>query len=124
MEDAEVWGLHTRLKDLRIDFTEVARLAPEEVVNKPFGTACYPEHGWPLLLYFALRHGFQVEAALLANANAGGDNVHRGALLGLLLGASCESFPERLKNGLREKEALEREIRGFVEVACSESKAF
>ncbi|MDQ8186778.1 ADP-ribosylglycohydrolase family protein [Pelagicoccus sp. SDUM812002] len=124
LPDDEVWDLHTRLEDTAIDFTELGRLSPVEVVNKRLATACYPEHGWPLTLYFSLHHGFQIEPALLANANAGGDNVHRGALLGLLLGASCDDFPEHLKEGLRDRDALASEIENFVAVACNNSKAY
>lgn len=116
-----VWRIHTELHDEPIDFSELASLEPEAVVNTRLATACYPEHGWPLMLYFALRNGFDVKASLLDNANAGGDSVHRGALLGMLVGGACESFPEALKEGLRERDVLEKEIQSFVKVAISGS---
>lgn len=46
--------------------------------------------------------GGDVWAALLANANVGGENVHRGGVLGVLLGAEkgASSFDPRLASGL------------------------
>ena len=54
--------------------------------------------------------------ALLANANIGGENVHRAACLGVILGARVgdEYLPHELKSGLYERQALEKEIDSFV----------
>jgi ADP-ribosylglycohydrolase len=89
------------------------------VINHLFATACYPEHGLPLLLYFARAHNMDVETALLANANAGGDNVHRGMVLGILLGAANNELPEHLKRGLIAFEELQTEIDAFSEIALN-----
>ncbi len=114
----QMWELHTRLSETPFDLEELAKQAPEEVVLKQLGTACYPEHGLPLSLYFAAHHEFDLKAALLGNANAGGDNVHRNAVLGLILGAA-QGVPidEDLKRGLLHYEAIAEEIGGYVEVA-------
>jgi ADP-ribosyl-[dinitrogen reductase] hydrolase len=56
----------------------------------------------------ALRHQLEVlqqnakrlATAILANTNAGSDNVHRGMILGILLGAANQRLPEDLKSGL------------------------
>ncbi|MDH3591312.1 MAG: ADP-ribosylglycohydrolase family protein [Planctomycetota bacterium] len=104
----EMWSLHTELKDEPLDLAALAEQPEEEVVLKQLATACYPEHGLPLLLYFARRYVGDPEAALLANANAGGDNVHRNMVLGLLVGA-----PSALRDGLADRDALEREIAAF-----------
>ena len=114
-----MWQLHTQLSDTPFDLTAIAQESPEDVVLRQLGTACYPEHGLPLLLYCAAHHQFDAEAALLANVNAGGDNVHRNAVLGLLVGAATESFPEHLREGLSDVEALQNEIDAFVKVAAS-----
>ena len=44
-----------------------------------------------------------VETGLLANANCGGENVHRGIVLGALLGAGrgSEAIGQELKRGLK-----------------------
>ena len=50
------------------------------------------------------RYQNDFEAGVLANANVGGENCHRGAAIGALLGAHVGNagVPERLKTGLRE----------------------
>jgi ADP-ribosylglycohydrolase len=116
----EMWQYHTLLADAPY---EVDRLVGEDsgsaVINHLFATACYPEHGLPLLLYFAKAHKLDVESALLANANAGGDNVHRGMVLGILVGAANEEIPEHLKQGLIAFDELQAEIEAFSEIALS-----
>jgi len=75
----------------------------EDVVGRRFGTACYVEDSVPSVLYLALKYQHDPEHGLIANTNLGGDNVHRGAMLGALLGAAngLEGFPERWVRGLR-----------------------
>ncbi len=122
---AEMWRLHTELADAPLDLAALdAELPEDEVVMGRFATACYPEHGLPLALYLAFHHAPDAGAALLANANAGGDNVHRGMVLGLIAGAACDKFPEKLKTGLVEHAVIAAEIDGFVEVACSGQRLY
>jgi hypothetical protein len=117
---AEMWRLHTELEAAPLDLAKLdAELPEDEVVMGRFATACYPEHGLPLVLYLAHHHAPDTRAALLANANAGGDNVHRGMVLGLIAGAADDRFSENLKTGLADHEALAVEIDAFVEVACA-----
>lgn len=61
--------------------------------------------------------------ALLANANVGGENVHRGAIIGAILGARAgdEQLQPELKDGLHDKEAIAKEIDEFVESIFKES---
>jgi len=56
-----------------------------------------------------------MERGLLANANTGGENVHRGIVLGALLGAQVgeAAIPEHLKTGLKDYEAIRAEIEAF-----------
>ena len=60
----------------------------ETVVGGRLSTACYVEDSLPALLYLALKYPDKPEQALIVNTNLGGDNVHRGAILGALLGAA------------------------------------
>ena len=118
--DREMWELHTKLGNENFDLRQlVSENEIEEVVQKKFGIVCYPEHGLPLLLFLAAKSNFSLEKSLLANANAGGDNVHRGAVLGLLVGAATEQsdFPEHLSQGLLESKAIEEEITAFAQIA-------
>lgn len=68
------------------------------------------------MLYLAARYPDDFEAAQIANANAGGDNCHRGAVLGALLGAALgfEAIPERWIEGLRARAAVDEEIETFI----------
>jgi ADP-ribosylglycohydrolase len=118
----EMWKFHTLLADAPFELDRlVGEHSEPEVINRMFATACYPEHGLPLLLYFARGHNVDVEAALLANANAGGDNVHRGMVLGILLGAANEDLPEHLKYGLIAFDDLQPEIEAFTEIVLSDN---
>jgi ADP-ribosyl-[dinitrogen reductase] hydrolase len=75
----------------------------EAVVGRRLSTACYVEDSVPSVLYLALKYHDRPEQGLVANTNLGGDNVHRGAVLGALLGAEngLEAFPSRWIRGLR-----------------------
>ena len=75
----------------------------EKVVGQRLSTACYVEDSVPSVIYLALKYHDQPEQGLIVNTNLGGDNVHRGAVLGSLLGAAngLEAFPSRWVKGLR-----------------------
>ena len=75
----------------------------EMVVGRHFSTACYVEHSVPAVVYLALKYHKSPEAGLVANTNLGGDNAHRGAVLGALLGAAngLAAFPDRWVAGLQ-----------------------
>jgi ADP-ribosylglycohydrolase len=54
--------------------------------------------------------------ALLANANVGGENVHRGSVMGAIFGAraSDSNLPSQLKEGLYHYQDIAQEIDDFV----------
>jgi ADP-ribosylglycohydrolase len=81
-----------------------------------YSPACYIEDSFPSVLYLAARYNQDFEAALIANANAGGDNCHRGAVLGALLGAwlGYDAIPLRWRQGLVAGPAAEQEIDQFI----------
>ena len=115
-----MWKLHAEYKNETWDIAQFDAQTPEkEALKKSFSTACYPEHGVPMLLYLAWHYKFDFSKALLANVNAGGDNVHRGMVLGVLLGAVAGTLPDNLVNGLADHEELEKEIEAFAEIAVS-----
>jgi ADP-ribosyl-[dinitrogen reductase] hydrolase len=92
-------------------------------------TACYLDSAMPALLDSVAKYipddnngsskkKTTVWNALLNNANAGGENVHRGSCLGAVLGARAgmeglAGTPE-LVEGLHDREALAQEIDDFV----------
>jgi len=95
----------TRLLGQAMDVSE-----PDPVV------ACYIDENYVSLLHFAAKYGHDFRTALLANANAGGENVHRGLVLGALMGAQAgaSGIPSDLKGGLLHAAEIEAEIRTFV----------
>ncbi len=86
------------------------------VIGGLLSPACYIEDSFPAVLYLAARYADDFEAALVANTNVGGDNCHRGAVLGALLGAALgyQAIPERWILGLRSRVELGKEIDTFV----------
>lgn len=113
---AQMWDIHTQFSDQYLNLKQLHDLSDDKLIGQCFATACYPEHGVPLLLSLFERHNFDFKDSVLANANAGGDNVHRGMILGLLAGAASESIPEALKQGLVDYEEIKAEIENFVSV--------
>jgi ADP-ribosylglycohydrolase len=72
-------------------------------------------------LYLAARYHQDFEGALIANTNAGGDNCHRGAVLGALMGAwlGYDAIPLRWRQGLVAGQAAEQEINQFISTFVS-----
>lgn len=111
----QMWKIHTEFSNQYLDVNSILEAySDEEIVGKLFATACYPEHGLPLLLCLLQRNKADFKTSLFANANAGGDNVHRGMILGLLAGACTTEIPYKLKSGLLAYDELKNEIRDFV----------
>ncbi len=87
-----------------------------EVIGGMLSPACYIDQSFPSVLYLAARYHDDFESALIANTNVGGDNCHRGAVLGAILGATVGicAIPKRWINGLTTHDALNNEIELFV----------
>jgi ADP-ribosylglycohydrolase len=87
-----------------------------DVIGGLLSPACYIDQSFPAVLYLAARYSNDFEAALIANTNVGGDNCHRGAVLGALLGAALgvEAIPKHWIDGLTDHQALHEEIEKFI----------
>ncbi|HEV2248537.1 MAG TPA: ADP-ribosylglycohydrolase family protein [Terriglobia bacterium] len=72
------------------------------VVGGIFSAGCPVTGSFPAVLYLALKYFPNFEQALVANTNLGGDNCHRGAVLGGILGAVLgqKAIPDRWLIGL------------------------
>lgn len=79
-----------------------ATRADEDVVGTQFSPACYLGDSLPATLYLAVKYAGDLRAGLLANVRLGGDNCHRGVVLGALLGAQCglDAVPQQWVTGL------------------------
>jgi ADP-ribosylglycohydrolase len=71
----------------------------EQVIGARFSPACYIAEAMPASLYLAWKYHDDFSAGIIANAMVGGDNCHRGSVVGSLLGAARGSIPEALLTG-------------------------
>jgi len=86
---------------------------PDEVViGQRVSPACYIADAFPASLYLAWKYADDFEAGIIANTNLGGDNCHRGAVVGALLGAAAGTsrIPAKFCEGLHDAAVLRREI--------------
>lgn len=83
-------------------FRKWLQLEDERVIGSKLSPACYLDDAIPAVIYLALKYAKDPEQALIVNTNLGGDNVHRGSVLGALLGAAhgTDGWPNRWKSGL------------------------
>lgn len=70
-----------------------------EVVGAVLSTACYIADAFPAALFLAWRHAGDFRGGVIANARCGGDNCHRGAVVGSLLAATAP-IPDAFLEGL------------------------
>lgn len=86
-----------------------SREADEVVIGKRVSPACYIEDAFPASLYLAWKYAGDFSAGICANAQVGGDNCHRGVVVGALLGAG-NTLPAALVDNLFEHERLQSTI--------------
>ncbi len=69
------------------------------IIGCIFSPACYIAEAFPAALYLAWKYAGDFSAGVIANTMCGGDNCHRGAVTGALLGAAS-GVPDRWTDGL------------------------
>ena len=69
------------------------------VIGRHLTMACYLPESFTASLYLCWKYADDFSAGILANAHCGGDNCHRGAVVGALLGAA-NGVPDKWKEGL------------------------
>lgn len=85
-----------------------------EVVGGLFSKACYIDDSWPSLLYLAYKYIDTPKQALLANTNLGGENCHRGSVLGVLIGLATGNDLEELFSQLANATDIESELNRLI----------
>lgn len=114
INNSDVAGIiaDTALRSVRLDLPGLMlkKRDDREIIGQLYSSACYIDGAWPGILYLLYKYHDQPEAALLANANLGGDNVHRGAVLGVLLGLINGQTIEPWYNALTAKQPITLEI--------------
>lgn len=74
--------------------------ADETVVGKHLSPACYIKDSFPAALYLSWKYADKFSAGIIANTHCGGDNCHRGAVVGALLGLA-NTIPDHWLEGLK-----------------------
>ncbi|MEO6787988.1 MAG: ADP-ribosylglycohydrolase family protein [Chthoniobacteraceae bacterium] len=90
---------------------------PDEVViGQRVSPACYIADAFPASLYLAWKYADDFVAGVIANANVGGDNCHRGAVVGALLSAACglAGIPSRFVDRLHDSLLLRHQVDALV----------
>jgi len=101
----------------RLDTLLAAGRTDAQMIGGHWSTACYISDSWPSVCWLAARHTDDIDRALRVNTNLGGENAHRGAVLGTLIGAATGQGPslfERLHRHDELQPLLRRFERTFV----------
>ena len=77
-----------------------AKRPDDEIIGSVLSPACYIDQAFPAALYLAWRYHDHFDNGIVANAMVGGDNCHRGAVVGSLLGAT-NGIDDRWIKGLK-----------------------
>ncbi len=72
------------------------------VIGSRFSPACYIDQAMPASLFLSLKYADDFTKGIQANAEVGGDNCHRGAVVGALLGATKPEHLPKWLDGLRQ----------------------
>lgn len=80
--------------------TKWSTLPVEDVIGRVLSPACYLQDAFPAALFLAWAHAQNLESALVVNTNLGGDNCHRGIVVGALVGAGGAPIPGDWRHGL------------------------
>jgi len=75
------------------------------VVGRHLSPACYLPESFTASLYLVWKYADDFSAGILANARCGGDNCHRGAVVGSLL-AAANDIPHHWLRSLKSMERL------------------
>ena len=107
LEEASDWVSAAKLADWNRRCDATGGGCPDRgVVGGVLSPACYIDEAFPAAVFLACRHADDFAGGVRANALCGGDNCHRGAVVGALLGGS-RPIPDRLIVGLQARGRLE-----------------
>lgn len=81
------------------------KLEDRIVIGQKVSSSCYLPEALTASLYLVWKYADDFDAGIQANAEAGGDNCHRAAVVGSLLGGA-QGVPKRWLNGLKVNRSL------------------
>ncbi|MCX6856435.1 MAG: ADP-ribosylglycohydrolase family protein [Verrucomicrobia bacterium] len=90
---------------------------PDEIViGRRVSPACYIAEAFPASLYLAWKYADDFESAVISNTNVGGDNCHRGAVLGALIGGAVglSNIPAKYVTGIHDSARLNNLIHSSI----------
>ena len=82
------------------------------MVGHRLSPACYIPGAFSASLYLAWKYADDFESGIIANTNVGGENCHRGAVIGALLGGALGMghIPSRFVDGIQGAPALRMQL--------------
>ena len=92
-----------------------SKVADNYVVGRTYSLACYITDSWPSVCFLAAKYHNDVQRALLTNTNLGGENAHRGSVLGTLVGLASGNYPQDWYNQLTLHAELDRELDAWLD---------
>lgn len=93
------------------------------VVGRTYSLACYITDSWPSVCYLACKYFKDPKKALLTNTNLGGENAHRGSVLGTIVGLASNSFDEDLYKQLEQHTSLDKQINEYLDLFYPKSES-
>jgi ADP-ribosylglycohydrolase len=97
-------------------------LPDHQVVGQMFSRACYISDSWPVVLYLAYKYQNNPWQALKVNTNLGGDNVHRGCVLGVILGLQSNMVASNWFDQLLNHQEIDQEIDTLINTATAQQQ--
>ena len=100
----------------KVDLKELCEKSTDDndIIGGVYSKACPISDSWPSLLYLAYKYNDDSKSALLANTNVGGENCHRGSVLGVVLGLSNADGLDELFGELKDHQAITKEIESLL----------
>ena len=84
------------------------------VVGRTYSLACYISDSWPSVCYLAAKYQDDARKAMLTNTNLGGENAHRGSVLGTIVGLTSAAYDQPLYESLAQHSHLDAEITAWM----------
>lgn len=104
---------------LEVEALVKRNLPDHQVVGRLYSPACYISDSWPVVLYLAYKYRNDPWLALRVNTNLGGDNVHRGMVLGAILGLLHHDVATSRFDQLVAQQTINQEIAELIRAATA-----
>ena len=103
------------IKGTRLDKLLAKEKDDAYVVGRTYSLACYITDSWPSVCFLAARYHTDPAMALLRNTNLGGENAHRGSVLGTLVGLASASYPANWYSDLTLYPTIDNELESYLD---------